>query len=224
MDRLAPLLCCAVFGCASVEVRAPVLLESPVEPEPELVEPVAPVPPPAGEVIAGFAQSLVGLRSLRRVTREVPDDCTGVARLSYAQVAIELMGPEARPGDDGVTAIYRHAQAHGAVHRDAARPGDLIFFRETYDRNHDGRRNDGLTHVGVVYAQDPDGTVTFVHRSHAGVALSKMNLLHPRSHAWNDYVRPASRKSRAYLTSELFAGYASAQALAQSSLSASRAP
>ena len=35
-------------------------------------------------------------------------------------------------------------------HRKVPRPGDLAFFDDTYDANHDGRTNDPLTHVAVV--------------------------------------------------------------------------
>ncbi len=175
------------------------------------VEPVS----ARGRLIAGRASSLVGVRSLRKISTRVPDDCTGVPRLAYGKAGIDLFKDlESRPNENGVTAIFRRARAAKALHKHTPRPGDLVFFRETYDRNRDGRRNDGLTHVAVVESVAPDGTVTFVHRSSRGVSRGKLNLSHPRQHTYgdevvNDWLRPASKRTRAYLTGELFSFYAS---------------
>lgn len=172
--------------------------------------------------IAAQASRLVGLSSLHRIDRTVPDDCTGLVRSVYASVDIHLMGMKNRPGDNGVTAIYRNAQSQGAVHRGQPSPGDLVFFRDTYDRNRDGRRNDGLTHVGIVERIEPGGLVIFIHRGSKGVARARMSLRHPAIHrqqgsgeVMNDYIRRASRRQRGYLTGELFAGFASPSSLAK---------
>lgn len=161
--------------------------------------------------ITAGAAGLVGLSSLRKATRQVPDDCTGLVWLVYGSAGVELAGD--------VESLYRLARVKGAVHHSKPRPGDLAFFRETYDRNRDGLRNDGLTHVGVVESVERDGTVTFIHRGSAGVARAQMDPRRPhlRSHEGekvNDFLRAASGKRRAYLAGELFADYASAEALA----------
>ncbi|MBF5042482.1 NlpC/P60 family protein [Aggregicoccus sp. 17bor-14] len=172
-----------------------------------------------GPVIARRAVKLVGVRNLRRVVRHVPDDCSGLVRASYESAGIDLVGGGFRPGENAVTAIWRLARRQGALHRHTPHPGDLVFFRETYDRNRDGRRNDGLTHIGVVESVDPDGTVTFIHRASKGVTRSKLNPRQPRTfrtprgETLNDYLRPASKRLRAYLTGELFVGYAAADRL-----------
>jgi cell wall-associated NlpC family hydrolase len=190
---------------------------------PSLPEEWAPFPTPTpggpGTALAAWAERLEGIVSLRQVSRQVPDECTGFVRLAYRQAGVELLGPEALATDNGVTAIYRHAQALGALHSHRPRPGDLAFFEETYDRNRDGKRNDGLTHVALVTGVEPDGTVHFLHRVSAGVRQSVMNLSHrdlargPSGERWNDVLRSASKKLRAYLTGELFAAYASVDAL-----------
>ncbi len=176
----------------------------------------------AGERIAARASRLVGVASLSQVDGSVPDDCTGVARLAYQSAGIQVMPRDGRRGDNGVTHIYKNARRLGALHKGKPRPGDLVFFRETYDRNRDGRRNDGLTHVGVVERVEPNGTVLFVHRGSKGVARVRMNLRQPTVHrarkggdVVNDYLRAASRKQRAYTTGELFAGFASPGPLAR---------
>ncbi len=228
-----------LLACSTT--RAHVVGEQPTE---RVRKPPAPTPTPpterppnpprathrVGERIALRASRLVGLSSLRQVDRSVPDDCTGVPRIAYGSVGIELMPPTGRRGDNGVTLMYRRARQLGALHRSSPRPGDLVFFRETYDRNRDGRRNDGLTHVGVVERIEPDGTITFIHRGSKGVARARMHLRHPRLHRTqdtgtvvNDYLRRASRKHRAYLTGELFAGFASPGPMTRMRSAAARA-
>ncbi|MFZ5469063.1 MAG: NlpC/P60 family protein [Myxococcota bacterium] len=163
-----------------------------------------------GERVAAAAAEWVGRSSLRAVDAGVPDDCTGLVRLAYAAIGVELRGSAAT--------MYAQARRVGAIHRGPPRRGDLVFFRETYDRNGDGRRNDGITHVGVVELVDASGTVTFVHRGSRGVARAKMNLRRPFTREWkgevvNDWLRPGSRKQRPRLNGELFVGYASAEKL-----------
>ncbi|WP_395835248.1 NlpC/P60 family protein [Archangium violaceum] len=168
-----------------------------------------------GRRVARRAGSLVGT-SL--ATHRVPDDCSGLARAAYKSVGIELLSQGTLPGENAVSAIHRRAQRSGALHRRTPKPGDLIFFRETYDRNRDGVRNDGLTHVGVIESVERDGTVVFVHRGGSGVKRARMNLRIPSKHTQsgrvlNDYIRKAEGGQRARLTSELFSGYASAALL-----------
>lgn len=142
----------------------------------------------------------------------LPDDCTGLVRAVYEDSGIELTGSGVR-GDNGVTAMWRLAFERSALHTHAPAPGDLVFFRETYDRNRNGRRDDGLTHVGVVEAIDARGTVTFVHRSGTGVTRAKLDLGSPLDKRRNDFLRPARRGSPALLTAELFVTFASAERL-----------
>jgi hypothetical protein len=114
-----------------------------------------------------------------------------------------------------VAAIYRFAGRHGRVYEGGRPlPGDLVFFKETYDRNRDGRRNDGLTHVGLVDDVEADGTVVIIHRVARGVVRYRMNLGHPDQAAspqgrrWNDWLRTEQPGAPAQLTGQLFAGYA----------------
>lgn len=171
-----------------------------------------------GFVVASRAASLVGLKSLKARFPKLPDDCTGLVRAAWADVELDLL-EGAEPGDNGVSAMFRTAQRRDALVEGPPEPGDLIFFRETYDRNRDGRFNDGLTHVGVVEAVGDDGTITYVHRASAGVTRAKVNLREAARHATsdgtviNDWLRPRSRLSPAVLGAELFAGFASARRL-----------
>lgn len=162
--------------------------------------------PSLGERVAKQAAGWIGFASLRQIDSRVPDDCTGLVHLAYRSVGLALQGSAA--------ALFELASRRNAVHGRTPSPGDLVFFRETYDKNRDGRRNDGLTHVGIVESVHPSGTVTFIHRGQKGVARAKVNLRFPRARyvggeVVNDYLRPREGKRRARLTGELFAGYAS---------------
>lgn len=162
-----------------------------------------------------LARSLVGKPRVQMGGKRYPDDCTGLIKGVFDRLGINLTG-EARSGDNGVTAIYRFAQAHGRIY-EGGRPvaGDLVFFRETYDLNRDGRANDGLTHIGLVESVDADGTVRVIHRVRRGVVRYRMNLQHPSTHldpatgvAINDYLRLPGPGHAEVLTGQLFAAYA----------------
>lgn len=174
------------------------------------------MPPPRADLgtrVAEHADALVGMRSLKEVTQRVPDDCTGLVRYAYAREGLELMPAEGTRGTNGVTAIWFAARKKNALHQRQPRAGDLVFFRETYDRDRDGRRDDGLTHIGLVESVERDGTVVFVHRSGQGVTKGRVNPARPRDRDVNDWLRVKSRSAPAALTGELFAGYASAALL-----------
>ena len=120
---------------------------------------------------------------------------------------------------NGVRLIHRHISRHGKFHQGpVVRPGDLVFFDNTWDYNNDGLVNDPLTHVGIVERQEQDGTIIFISRVAGAIERYRMNLALPHVHRTaegrllNDYIRrkdfddPANT---AYLTGELFAGFGS---------------
>lgn len=193
------------LGCATATPRVETSdwVSWPLTPPPE--------PPPPPSRLAAKAGTLVGLSTLKVTVPHLPDDCTGLVRAVYEDSGIELMGSGVR--DNGVTAMWRLAFERSALHTHAPAPGDLVFFRETYDRNRNGRHDDGLTHVGVVESVDARGTVTFVHRSGTGVTRAKLDLGSPLDKQRNDFLRPARRGQPALLTGELFVTFASAERL-----------
>ena len=206
------MLLAMVCGCASAPVRDDALVladfpggGAPSAPRAEL--------PDDGDRIASHAESLVGISSLKSVNARLPDDCTGLVRYAYQVAGHELMPTEGARGHNGVTAIWYAARQRKALHRKVPDAGDLVFFRETYDRDRDGRRDDGLTHVGVVESVEPDGTVVFVHRSGKGVTKGRVHPQRPRDRGVNDWLRVRSRVGPAALTGELFAGFASWEAI-----------
>lgn len=162
-----------------------------------------------------LASSLVGRSRVELGGRKYRNDCTGLVIGVFDQLGVGMLG-QARAGDNAVTAIYRFAQEHGRIFEGGRPlPGDLVFFRETYDLNADGRDNDGLTHIGLVEDVDAAGTVTVIHRVSRGVVRYRMNLANPEvrrdpksGRVLNDYLRNASTGQGALLTGQLFAAYA----------------
>ena len=147
-----------------------------------------------GTRLAQDAQAAAGLRSVRQLSRTASDDCSGFVRTIYAREGVTLTGLPARPGETGVVYLHRVARARRALRR-TPRPGDLVFFRNTY--------RPGLSHVGIV-EQVRGSEVRFVHRTRSGIVRSRLDLRRPRSSARNDVLRRAPRA----LAGELLAGFA----------------
>jgi cell wall-associated NlpC family hydrolase len=174
------------------------------------------VPKDARETVLSTARALVGKPQVKVGGRTYPSDCTGLVEAVYAQAGLSLKSVS-KPGDNGVTALYRYALNNGRVYNGGKPlPGDLVFFRETYDQNRDGRRNDGLTHVGIVDQVDTNGTVTVIHRVKRGVVRYRMNLSQPKvskdpntGKILNDTLRAPGAGKTFALTGQLFAAYAS---------------
>ncbi len=180
----------------------------------EEAAPPASVEAGSREKVVALAKSLVGKPKVLIDGKRYPDDCTGLIRGLFAHLSLDVF-ENAEKGDNGVTAIYRFATRHGRSYRGGRPlPGDLVFFKETYDLNRDGRINDGLTHVGLVEAIEPDNTVIVIHRVARGVVRYRMNLEQPslattpEGKALNDYLRERGSTGKPQLTGELFYSYA----------------
>ncbi len=112
---------------------------------------------------------------------------------------------------NGVRLIYEYVQRSGEIRETKIpKPGDLVFFSNTYDLNHDRKLNDKLTHIGIVTSVDKDGTVAFLHILQKKVQTDYMNLFKPTTYqedgkTLNSYLRRPQKNSRtSLLTSQLF--------------------
>src|SRR5690349_25038274 len=168
--------------------------------------------------IVHTASKLVGATVIQVNGKRIAYDCAGVTRAIFLEHGIDLYdGASPDPKANGVRLIHHHISRHGKFHQGpAVRPGDLVFFDNTWDYNRDGIINDPLTHVGIVERQDPDGTVIFISRVSGAIERYHMNLALPHLHKTaegrilNDYLRRKDLDhpfDAAYLTGELFAGF-----------------
>ena len=168
--------------------------------------------------IVHTASKLVGATVIQVNGKRIAYDCAGVTRAIFLEHGIDLYdGTSPDSKANGVRLIHHHISRHGKFHQGpAVRPGDLVFFDNTWDYNRDGIINDPLTHVGIVERQDPDGTVIFISRVAGAIERYRMNLALPHLHKTaegrilNDYIRRKDLDhpfDAAYLTGELFAGF-----------------
>ncbi len=170
--------------------------------------------------IVRTAAKLVGATTIQANGKRIAYDCAGVTRAIFLEHGIDLYdGGTNDPGANGVRLIHSHINRYGKIHQGpAARPGDLVFFDNTWDYNGDGIVNDPLTHVGIVERQEQDGTVIFISRVAGAIERYRMNLGLPHVHrtvegkVLNDYIRRKDVGDPAdtgYLTGSLFAGFGS---------------
>lgn len=139
------------------------------------------------------------------------DDCSGYVEAVYARAGMVLEGSTAM--------FYDLAKETGALHhRKLPTPGDLAFFDDTYDRNHNGRLDDELSHVAVVLEVHADGTILMGHGGTSrGRTTLRMNLEHPDARedgdgeVLNDWLRvkrDSDPGGTHYLSGELWRAFA----------------
>lgn len=174
------------------------------------------------ERLARRAAALVGHRTAFEAGgARFAGDCIGFVQAVYEAEGIPLRALQARVAPreiSGVFAAYRVADAHGILFGGGGarpRPGDLVFFHDTYDRNRNGQVDDSFTHIGIVESVR-GGSVTFLHRGGDAVVRATLDLDRPgvprdRDGAVvNSYVR-AKRSGPVPgtqgLAGELFAGF-----------------
>jgi hypothetical protein len=173
---------------------------------------------PSRTAIVRSARRLVGAKTIESRGRRITYDCAGVTRAIFLEHGIDLYDSANRDSRaNGVRLIYAHLRQHGSLHQGPiVRPGDLVFFDNTWDFNGDGVLNDPLTHVGVVEHVERDGTVVFISRVADAIQRYRMNLSLPHVHktaegrVLNDYIRrkqPMDPDDMGHLTGELFTFY-----------------
>lgn len=173
---------------------------------------------PSRSAIVRTASKLVGATTIKSEGRRIAYDCAGVTRAIFLKHGIDLYASGGNdPNVNGVRLIYTHVRRHGSLHQGpVVRPGDLVFFDNTWDLNGDGKLNDPLTHVGVVERIEKDGTVIFISRVAKTIERYRMNLALPHVHKTtggrilNDYMRrklPTDAEDMRHLTGELFSFY-----------------
>lgn len=173
--------------------------------------------------IAEAARSFVGQNPEKLYVRdrEFRCDCTGVVLAAYYEAGIDLMPEFVKERGNGVARLHAVAERHDLTTRTAMpRPGDIVFWDNTYDHDADGAWGDELTHAGIVVDVDPDGRITYVHHNYRrGVVTAYMNLKDPETYqvqkdgrtvTLNSPMRMKSHryiKPEAWLSSHLFRSF-----------------
>lgn len=212
-SALLPSLLVLLLGCASGRKTGPLHASGQLDRTVGEEQAAADLAPVVAE-----AERHVGATSVRVGGRSFRYDCSGFVRGVFSTLGVDLfaLGP-AHPDYNGVRLIHAFMEAYGENHRRTRpRPGDVVYWDDTVDRNNDGLQNDPLTHVGLVVSVDEDGTITFIHRANKGIVREVMNLDRPREHKdksgkkLNDYLRAKKRRDAAgarHLAGELWAGF-----------------
>ena len=128
-------------------------------------------------------------------------DCSGFVLRVYRDAGLAVRLTPARSRSESLWRAGRKVEV--------PRPGDLAFFHDTYDRNHDRRADDRFTHVAIVEAVD-GSEITLLHRVARGVERLRMDLARPSDPEVNDPVRFRRRgdaPGTRYLAGELFAAF-----------------
>ena len=137
-------------------------------------------------------------------------DCSGVVRAIYFKAGIDLAKDFNKYKGGGVQRIHATMQAKGLIYRPTVPvPGDILFWDNTYDANHNGRSDDVLSHIGMVVSSDKKtGNVVYVHHHEKkGIVFETMNLLHPNDPKYNAIMRSQRAKKlpgNKYLASQLY--------------------
>ncbi len=137
-------------------------------------------------------------------------DCSGVIRAIYYKAGIDLAQDFNKYKGGGTMRIHETLRSKGLIYRPAVPvPGDILFWDNTYDANHNGRSDDMLSHIGMVVSSDKkSGNVVYVHHNEKkGIVFEKMNLLHPDDPAYNAVMRSQRAKKlpgNKYLASHLY--------------------
>ncbi len=153
--------------------------------------------------------------------RNFPYDCSGFVGSVLLSAGIDVFegANVLNIRGNGVAIIRKFIRRYGELFRDRPpKPGDVVFFSNTWDRNRDRRLNDAFTHIAIVEKVNSNQTVTILHHLGGRFRRDVMNLRHP--HSWkgsrgqkiNSFLRRKRRsdpKGTPYLAGGLFDGYGS---------------
>lgn len=204
-------------GCVAhgAEAKKPVVVAKPAAPS----KPVAAKPAPVHTKVAVVskpavpakpdyrAKAVANGRAILAGTGAKPkrQDCSGFVTAAYERAGLPLeVTPESQKGTTSMAEmLYRTAKADGRTHSELPKPGDLVFYKNTFGKI-DGR----ITHVAMVESIAKDGTVTVIHNIGGRYRRSPMNLSEPREPLKNGYFRKKQTANEPVLAGELFVAYA----------------
>lgn len=172
--------------------------------------------------IVQTARNLLGYKgkSINIKDKRFLYDCSGFVFACYYNAGLNLnkiIKDEYRSKDKALS-LYKSARTVSwKNHQRRPKPGDLVFFDNTYDRNKNKRWDDRITHVGLVEKVFPDGRIVWIHLVRKGIVRYVMHPGQGQIYAkgktkLNDFLRrrpPTDRRKGRYLSGYLFSSFAS---------------
>ncbi len=125
-----------------------------------------------------------GQKSLLVKGRKFRMDCSGVVSALYYYAGIDLQKYYPEYSGSGTERIYKLLEDHNLLEKNwLPETGDIIFWDNSYDRNNNGKRDDMLTHVGMVVERDKFGNIIYIHHNYSkGIVFEKMNIRYRNKH------------------------------------------
>jgi len=171
------------------------------------------------QLLVEKAHQIIGVEELFVNNRSFSMDCSGtvMAIYWYAGIDLALAFPDYSGG--GTERIYKFLRDKELLYKtELPKPGDIIFWDNTYDKNGNGKPDDYLTHMGMVVSIDNDGNIEYIHENYRkGIILAKMNLYKPDEYyeiidgekiILNDPMRMrGSPESKKWLSSQLYTDF-----------------
>jgi hypothetical protein len=165
------------------------------------------------------ANRIIGAEKLFVNNKSFSMDCSGTVMAIYWYAGIDLA--EAFPDytGGGTERIYKYLRDKKLLYKtDLPKPGDIIFWDNTFDKNGNGKQDDYLTHMGMVVSVDDKGNIEYIHENYRkGIILAKMNLYKPDDYfeiidgekiVLNDPMRMrGSPESKNWLSSQLYSDF-----------------
>jgi NlpC/P60 family len=165
--------------------------------------------------LARTARDFLGRRNLTVGEQTYRLDCSGTVCAIFAQADCKLTIDVA--DNRGATAsIYASLKQRDLLLTENPRPGDMVFFDNTYDRNRNGQLDDELSHIGIITEVDDHGNIDFVHYGSGEIKENRLNyrLVHMHKNKAgelrNDFIRAKKSSDPTgthYLAGQLLRGF-----------------
>jgi hypothetical protein len=105
-------------------------------------------------------------------------DCSGLVCAIYYYAGIDIQNYYEQYKGTGTERIYQLLKKNRLLKKNwLPKPGDIIFWDNTFDRNKNNRNDDILTHMGMVTECDKSGNITYIHFNYSkGIIYEYMNI------------------------------------------------
>ncbi len=172
------------------------------------------------QLLVEEANRLIGVEKLFVKNKSFSMDCSGTVMAIYWYAGIDLAEAFPLYSGGGTERIYKYLRDKNLLYRtELPKPGDIIFWDNTFDKNGNGKPDDYLTHMGMVVSVDDKGNIEYIHENYRkGIILAKMNLYKPDVYSeiidgekiiLNDPMRmKGSVKYSKWLSSQLYKNFA----------------